>query len=102
MKALIATLLLSLFFLIPQAHTNDNNLYWMKIRAHDQFERSVIANTGVSIESIREDFVAATGTLEEKNAIEKLGWLEVSFPLTEAMDFPAKDAAYHNYTAAIS
>lgn len=70
----------------------------MKIRAHDQFERSVIANTGVSIESIREDFVAATGTLEEKNAIEKLGWLEVSFPLTEAMDFPAKDAAYHNYT----
>lgn len=98
MKALIATLLLSLLILTPQAHTQDKNLYWMKIRALDQFQRSVIADTGVSIESVREDFVAATGTLEEKNAIEKLGWLEVSFPLTEAMDFPAKDAAYHNYT----
>lgn len=97
MKALIATLLLSLILLTPQARTQDNNLYWMKIRATDQFQRSVIADTGVAIESIREDFVAAIGTLEEKNAIEKLGWLEVSFPLTAAMDFPAKDAAFHNY-----
>lgn len=97
MKALIATLLLSLLILAPQARTNDNKLYWMKIRAKDQFQRSVIADTGASIESVREDFVAATGTLEEKNAIEKLGWLEVSFPLTTAMDFPAKDAPYHNY-----
>lgn len=97
MKALIATLLLSLLILAPQARTNDNKLYWMKIRAMDQFQRSVIADTGASIESVREDFVAATGTLEEKNAIEKLGWLEVSFPLTTAMDFPAKDAPYHNY-----
>lgn len=98
MKALIATLLLSLILLGPQAHTTDTNLYWMKIRARDQFERSVIANTGASIESVREDFVAATGTLEEKQALEKLGWLEVSFPLTSGMDFPAKDAAYHNYS----
>lgn len=97
MKALIATLLLSLLFVVPQARTNDHNIYWMKIRANDQFQRSVIADTGVSIETVREDFVAATGTLEEKNAIEKLGWLEVSFPVTEAMDFPAKDSAYHNY-----
>jgi len=91
----IASLALTLS---PQsAHTTDTNLYWMKIRARDQFERSVIADKGVVIESVREDFVAATGTLEEKNAIEKLGWLEVSFPLTAAMDFPSKDAAYHNY-----
>jgi carboxypeptidase T len=81
-----------------QARTLDSNLYWMKIRAHDKFERSVIANTGVSIETTREDFVAATGTLEEKEAIEKLGWLETSFPLTAAMDFPTKDAAFHNYS----
>ncbi|HEY8272734.1 MAG TPA: M14 family metallopeptidase [Pseudobdellovibrionaceae bacterium] len=80
-----------------QARTLDKNLYWMKIRARDKFERSVIANTGVSIETTREDFVAATGTLEEKEAIEKLGWLETSFPLTTAMDFPTKDAAFHNY-----
>jgi carboxypeptidase T len=97
MKALIATLLLSLLLFVPQAHTKDEAIYWMKIRARDGFERTIIANTGVSIESVREDFVAATGTFEEKQAIEKMGRLEVSFPMTEAMDFPAKDADYHNY-----
>lgn len=103
MKALVFTAAIGIaalvFTLAPQpAKTTENHLYWMKIRAHDRFERSVIADTGVSIESIREDFVAATGTLEEMAAIEKLGWLETSFPLTEAMDFPASDAAFHNYT----
>ncbi len=88
---------LTLIFSAQQAHSSDTNLFWMKIRAKNRLQRSVIANTGVSIESIREDFVAATGTLNEKKALEKLGWLDVSFPLTGAMDFPAKDAAYHNY-----
>ncbi|MGZ3744157.1 MAG: M14 family metallopeptidase [Pseudobdellovibrionaceae bacterium] len=86
------------FIYTQPARTLDSHLYWMKIRAHDKFERSVIAQTGVSIESTREDFVAATGTFEEKEAIEKLGWLETSFPLTDAMDFPARDVDYHNYT----
>ncbi len=72
--------------------------YWMKIRATNKFERSHIANTGISIEVTREDFVVGTGTLDEKIAIEKLGLLEVSFPLTEEMDFPSKDAAFHNYS----
>lgn len=83
---------------VQEARTLDTNLYWMKIRATDKFQRGVIASTGAAIETVREDFVVATGTLEEKQAIEKLGWLEVSFALTEKMDFPAKDAAYHNYT----
>lgn len=91
----IAALTLSL---TPQAHTSDGVLYWMKIRARDAFERSVIADAGVAIETSREDFVIATGSFEEKEAIAKLGWLETSFVLTPAMDFPAKDAAYHDYT----
>lgn len=80
-----------------RAHTVDSTQYWIKAKAADKFERSVIANTGVTIETIREDYVVAIGSLEEKNALEKLGVVEVSFPLTEAMDFPAKDAAFHNY-----
>lgn len=82
---------------IQNAQSIDTNQYWMKIRAADKFQRSLIANTGATIETTREDYVIAVGSLDEKNAVEKLGLLEVSFPLTEAMDFPAKDAAFHNY-----
>lgn len=83
---------------IQNAIATDTNQYWMKIRAQDKYDRSQIAETGVSIEVTREDFVVAIGNLEEKNQIEKMGLLEVSFPLTAEMDFPEKDSAYHNYT----
>ncbi|MNJ99805.1 Carboxypeptidase T precursor [compost metagenome] len=81
-----------------QAHTEDHTQFWMKVKAAGQFERSVVANTGVSIEAVREDFVVAIGNLEEKNTLEKMGLVEVSFPLISMMDFPAEDAPYHNYT----
>lgn len=99
MKKLFAFVLFA-FLLIPnqRAETTGSTRYWMKIKASDKFQRSVIADIGVSIERIAEDYVVATGNLEEKNAVEKLGWMDVSFALTEAMDFPAKDADYHNYT----
>lgn len=80
------------------AQSIDTTQYWMKIRAQNKFERSLIANTGAAIEGSREDYVIAIGSLEEKKAVEALGLLEVSFPLTEAMDFPAKDAPFHNYS----
>lgn len=83
---------------IQNAQSVDTNQYWMKVRATDKFQRSLIADTGATIETTREDYVIAVGSLDEKNAIEELGLLEVSFPLTEAMDFPVKDAAFHNYT----
>ncbi len=86
------------FLPIENAHTIDTTQYWMKIRAKDKYERTLIANSGVSIETTREDFVVGIGSLEEKKSMEKLGLLEVSFPLTEEMDFPTKDAAFHNYT----
>lgn len=90
-------LLLFCFLPIQKAHTVDSTQYWMKIRAKDKFERSLIANTGIAIETTRADFIVGVGSLEEKKAIEKLGLLEVSFPLSQEMDFPAKDAAFHNY-----
>jgi len=98
MKARIALASMTFLFLASLARAQDPELYWMKIHATDKFQRSAIANTGVSIETTREDFVVATGTLEEKKAIEKLGWLETSFVLTEEMDFPSEDETYHNYT----
>ncbi|KYG68358.1 carboxypeptidase [Bdellovibrio bacteriovorus] len=97
-KVLVAAAFIAVGFLpFQNAHTVDSTQYWMKVRAKDKFERSLIANTGLAIETTREDFVVGVGSLEEKNAIERLGLLEVSFPLTDAMDFPAKDAAFHNY-----
>ncbi len=86
------------FLPIQNAHTIDTTMYWMKIRAHDKFERTLVANTGVSIETSREDFVAAIGSFEEKNKIEKNGASGSQLPLTAEMDFPKDDAAFHNYT----
>lgn len=87
----------ALLFNSDKAMTIDRTQYWMKIRAADKFERSVIANLGVSIETTRDGYVFAIGSIEDLHAVEKLGKLEVSFPLTEAMDFPKEDQAYHNY-----
>lgn len=94
--AIIAFALL-VFLPFENVQSVDSTQYWMKINAKDSFARSLVANTGVSIESVQEDFVIAYGNLEEKQEVEKLGLLDVSFPLTVAMDFPEKDAVYHNY-----
>ena len=75
----------------------ESQLYWMKVRAKDKFERSVIAAKGVSIEAIREDFVTATGTYDELKEVEKLGWTEVSFAISDEMGFPVKDDQFHTY-----
>ena len=82
-----------------QAVSTSTTLYWMKIHAEDQFTRSVIANTGVSIDIVRDEYIYATGTLEELRAVEKLMPVETSFALTGKMlDFPTADRDYHNYT----
>jgi len=86
------------FLPIKQADSIDSTLFWMKVKAKDKFERSVIANTGVSIEAIREDFVVAVGGIAEKKKLQSLGLLESEFTLLQKLDFPKEDAAYHNYT----
>ncbi len=88
---------IALLFQSDKAMTIDRSQYWMKIRATNKFERSVIANLGVSIETSRDGYVYALGSIEDLKAVEKLGWLEVSFPFVEAMDYPKEDQAYHNY-----
>lgn len=102
MRIVFRATFLAYFFLtsplnFAKAQSVDETQYWMKIRAEDKYVRTQIAETGASIEVTRDDFVVAVGNIEEKNKIEKLGRLEVSFPLTNEMDFPAEDAAFHNY-----
>lgn len=93
------TLLSAAFATMAFAHEAETGetQYWMKVKAENKFERSLVTDTGASIEVVREDFVVAIGNEEEKAALEDLGIMDVSFPLTEANDFPAKDAAFHNY-----
>lgn len=94
---MFAVLAASFLFFNSTAKSIDTNTYWMKIPATTKEERTLIANTGVSIELVEEDYVIATGNIEEKNQIAKMGLLEVNFPLVDAMDFPEQDAAFHNY-----
>ncbi|MCM2353424.1 MAG: M14 family metallopeptidase [Pseudobdellovibrio sp.] len=100
-SALLATVILIAVSIAQFAQSTSNNRYWMKIRAKDKFERSVIANI-VGIENTTEDYVVAFGGDTELKQIQKLGWLmSYSNLADEALfsgkDFPTKDSAFHNY-----
>lgn len=100
-SALLATVILIAVSIAQFAQSTSNNRYWMKIRAKDKFERSVIANI-VGIENTTEDYVVAFGGDTELKQIQKLGWLmSYSNLADEALfsgkNFPTKDSAFHNY-----
>lgn len=98
MKKWIFCVLFAVAFLpVNQAQTVDSTRYWMKIKATDKFQRSVLANMGLAIDIAKEDYVIALGNVEEMKRVEKLGWLETSFSMPESMDFPSEDANFHNY-----
>lgn len=70
----------------------------MKFKAKNKYERSEIANLGVTIEGVIEDSVVAIGTAEELKAAKASGKLEVFFKLGPKMlDFPDYDSQFHNY-----
>ncbi len=86
------------FSSVKKVQSIDQNYHWMKISAKDKFQRSVIANMGVAIEIVKDDYVIAYGNDNELAKIQKMGLLEASSNLAlETKDFPAKDAPYHNY-----
>lgn len=95
-KIFLGLTLLSLMTLGPSGYSKDTEQFWLKVKAKDKFERSVIANTGASIEVTEEDYVIVYATKTEKEMLENLGWVEVSFPFL-GRDFPKEDQAFHNY-----
>jgi carboxypeptidase T len=88
--------ILSLGFSKGQSSKETN--YWMKIRALNKFERSVIESTGISIELAKEDYIIAYGSDLELEKAKKLGWLISSSPLLGEKDFPKEDSDFHNYS----
>jgi carboxypeptidase T len=84
------------------ANSNSNKLFWIKVTAKDKFARSVIVNTGASVEIVRDGFVVAVGGDAELNRLEKLGWVESYHEINDALDFPAEDQVYHNYSELVT
>ena len=72
--------------------------YWMKITAKDKYERSEVANTGVSIEHVTSEDLVAIGTEAELQAVRATGRLLSSFRLMGPLDFPPQDSEFHNYS----
>jgi carboxypeptidase T len=82
-----------------QAHAQySTDLTWMKLKASTKEERTQIHNKGVTIESIQDDYVIALAKPKQKLELEKMGIVEVSFPISmDMMDFPSNDSKFHNY-----
>lgn len=86
---------------------SENSYYWMKIKAHSKFERSIIANEGIGIEIVQDDYVIAYGSIDDVQKMKSKGWLIAASDLQvennfrknklSTMDFPSEDAIYHNY-----
>jgi carboxypeptidase T len=83
------------------AHVNaSEEMFWAAIRAKNKEERTVIATEGFSIENIVEDISYGFAPKETLDAISGKGFEVISkFPALEMLplDFPIKDAIYHNY-----
>ncbi len=99
----ISVLMAAIFgFAIANAAPAKQELTWMKVKASTKEDRSRVANTGASIESSTADYVIAYANPKEKLAIEKMGNVMVSFPLTAQMEtdsFPSGDEQFHDYAS---
>lgn len=89
--------LIPFLLLLPFASDGHQGLYTIKLKAKNSDDRSLIANTGVAIETIDEDSVSAVGTQEELLILQKINKVLSFEPLsTDTKDFPIPDGAFHN------
>jgi carboxypeptidase T len=80
------------------AHATETQPYWMKVTAHDKFDRTKIADTGVSLEVYGDDYVMVVGSAAQAEQLQKMGLLVAKFPATQQLlDFPTWDSDFHNY-----
>lgn len=90
------------------AQSTDYKYYWIKVEAHDKFQRSLIANTGASIEIVKDDYVIAYGTEANLKKIKSIAKVIAASDLVyeqkfqslshlKPLDFPTSDSDFHNY-----
>jgi hypothetical protein len=76
--------------------------------ARTSAQRSAIARTGASIDDVEHAVVTVTATPSEVAALRAQGWkvqpvpVETSGDDVSTLDFPTRDAAYHNYAEMIA
>ena len=111
MKKVLASgmVFLFVFSAFQTAQSTNHKYYWMKIEARDKFQRSVIANTGASIEIVKDDYVIAYGSEINLAKIKSVARViaasdimaEQKFHMNTGfgtLDFPPSDSAFHNYS----
>ena len=64
-------------------------------------DRTAIARTGAGIEAVRRRSVVVRATRRERKAIARRGF-RIRRSTVRAADFPAADAAYHNYSETVA
>lgn len=103
MKLLTLGLLANIILNSPMIFASEDTTYWMKIKATNKYERSMIANTGANIEVIADDYVIAFGGEIELELVKATQMLETSFVYDiSLMDFPARDSEFHNYSELVT
>ncbi|AGL13910.1 peptidase M14 carboxypeptidase A [Actinoplanes sp. N902-109] len=65
-------------------------------------QRNVIASTGASIDAVEHAVVEITATVREVRSLRALGFDVKKVDDVSTLDFPSRDAAYHNYAEMIS
>lgn len=98
---LSSLLLFMAFSTTPQvAQTETQRTYVLKLKAHDSFQRTIVANTGAAIEYVNPDYVIATAVLEERNQLQKMGLIleDLTDSTMQTMGFPSTDSNYHDYS----
>lgn len=101
MKLILLACLCLCFSISAFAHGGGSGKNFVRIEAHNSADRSKIANLGIAIDSFVSDSVYATVSDKylEKLKNSDLKILE-SYTLQESvstLDFPVKDARFHNY-----
>lgn len=90
---LITLLTLSAF--LPAAQSLDEQTYILHVKAADKFQRSLVANSGASIEQIEKDHVIVLASASAKSKLES--WGLVLSAQVQPFAFPPGDDAYHEY-----
>lgn len=93
--------ILSLFVLtaVSASAGETQDLWWMKIKAADRFERTVLANMGVAIEGVDDGYVIGLGNKKLMEQLKSKGRIITTFQyLPSPLDFPKQDELFHNYT----
>lgn len=96
MKWIFALTAALAFSPLALAEMESEKLHWARIAAKNSQERTALIEAGLSIEIVDEDSVVVLATEKELKTVQDQFNIMVNFEIGP-MDYPAKDADFHNY-----